>query len=342
MTSISANHPASTKNDPKRVVIVIYPGVTLLDAAGPAQVFSSANSTLKMEGEDASYELLLASPSGGSVETDTGITVATVSLEVASSKSIDTLIISGGVGVFDLLEENRFLDWVTARHQESRRVATTCMGAFVTAKAGLLKGQKVATHWRYAEDLQREHPDIFVEKDPLFTRNGKMWSAAGVTSGIDLALAMVEEDHNHRVAMQVAQSLVVYFKRPGGQSQFSNVLNAQKQDESGKFANLHAWIAENLRGDLSVEAIAHQAGMSPRTFARQYKARTGISPARSIEMIRVDSAKRMLELEPHLPFTKIAKNTGLSDEQRLRRAFTRHVGISPNDYRRKFGVVAGE
>lgn len=325
--------------DAKRIAIIVYPGVTLLDATGPAQVFSSANDILRRAGREMPYQLLLASPLGGDIETDTGIVLKTAPLQAASEQPIDTMIISGGVGVFDLLQEERFLDWVVARHAECRRVATTCMGAFVTAKAGLLRGQRVATHWRYTDELQRQHPEIDVEKDPLFVRSGKMWSAAGVTSGIDLALAMIEEDHDHRIAMQVAQSLVVFFKRPGGQAQFSNVLNVQKRDEAGIFSELHAWIAENLKSDLAVEVLAQQAGMSPRTFARRYKEYTGLTPAKSVEMMRVDSAKRMLELEPGLPLVKIAGNTGLVDEQRLRRAFVRHIGIPPLDYRAKFGAV---
>lgn len=349
MASISAKPTNATANrvngasdftrvsEPKRIVIVVYPGVTLLDAAGPAQVFSSANDMLRRAGKETAYTLLLASPLGGDIQTDTGIVLKTVSLQAASEQPIDTMIISGGVGVFDLLEEEKFLKWVVARHEECRRVATTCMGAFVTAKAGLLEGACVATHWRYTEELQSQHPEISVQKDPIFVRSGKMWSAAGVTSGIDLAIAMIEEDHDHRVAMQVAQSLVVFFKRPGGQAQFSNVLNVQRQDEAGTFSELHAWIAENLKNDLAVEILAQRVGMSPRSFARRYKERTGLTPARSVEMMRVDSAKRMLELEPTLPLAKIARNSGLADEQRLRRAFVRHIGIPPLDYRAKFG-----
>ena len=339
MASISANHRQNTRHT-RRVVIVVYPGVTLLDAAGPAQVFSSANNVPPQERDDAGYEVVLASSMGGKIQTDTGIVVETIPLREASGRPIDTLIISGGVGVFDLLEERKFLDWIIARHSECRRVATTCMGAFVTAKAGLLDGKTVSTHWRYADALQAQHPEARVEKDPLFVRSGKMWSAAGVTSGIDLALAMVDEDHGHAAAMQVAQALVVFFKRPGGQSQFSNVLNAQKQDEGGAFAQLHAWIAENLGGDLGVEQLAQQVGMSPRTFARRYKERTGVTPARSVEMIRIDAAKRMLELKPAMSLKKIARGAGLADEQRLRRAFVRHFGISPHDYRNKFGADA--
>jgi transcriptional regulator GlxA family with amidase domain len=167
-----------------------------------------------------------------------------------------------------------------------------------------------------------------------------MWSSAGVTAGIDLALAMVEEDHGHHVAMQVAQALVVFLKRPGGQSQFSNVLAAQKDDGAGTFSDLQAWIAGNLQADLMVETLARHAGMSPRTFARLYKERTGVTPAKSVEMMRVDAAKQLLE-QTAMALAKIATRTGLVDEQRMRRAFLRHVGVSPHEYRRTFGTQSG-
>ena len=323
----------------KRVVIVVYPGVTLLDAAGPAQAFATANQMLARADRPAAYEVALAAPAGGEVRTDTGITVGTVSLRRAAARPIDTLIVAGGIGVFDLLEERRLIDWVVARHGDCRRLATTCMGAFVTAEAGLLDGGVVTTHWRYTADLQRRYPEVDVRRDPLFVRNGKMWSAAGVTSGIDLALAMVEEDLGHDVAMQVAQSLVVFFKRPGGQAQFSNVLLAQQRDDDGSFSDLHAWIAGNLPSTLDVDTLARRAGMSARTFARRYKARTGTTPAKAVEVMRVDAAKRLLA-HGTVPLAKIAAETGLADEQRLRRAFQRHVGVSPHDYRRKFGAAA--
>ena len=196
------------------------------------------------------------------------------------------------------------------------------------------------THWRRVDELQARYPDVRVQCDPLFTRNGKMWSSAGVTAGIDLALAMVEEDHGHHVAMQVAQSLVVFLKRPGGQSQFSNVLAAQKDDSVGTFSDLHAWIAGNLQANLIVEKLAHHAGMSPRTFARLYKERTGLTPAKFVEMMRVDAAKQLLEQTAMAP-ARIATRTGLVDEQRMRRAFLRHVGVSPHEYRRTFGTQPG-
>lgn len=318
-----------------RVVIVIYPGVTLLDATGPAQVFSSANNAAGAEGRRL-YNLILASPQGGAITSDTGLELGTVTLADASAAPIDTLIIAGGDGVFELVGQDAVIGWIAAQHDECRRVASTCMGAFLTAQAGLLEGRAVTTHWRHVDELQRRFPGTRVNCDPLFIREGKMWSSAGVTAGIDLALAMVADDHGHEIAMQVAQALVVFLKRPGGQSQFSNVLNAQKHDADGTFSDLHAWIAANLEESLQVEHLAERAGMSPRSFARHYKQRTGLTPARAVERIRVDVAKSLLQLGTG-SMAAIALQTGLADEQRLRRAFQRHAGVSPFEYRRKFG-----
>lgn len=321
------------------MVILVYPGVTLLDAAGPAQVFASANAQDARPADAPPYAVVLTSPAGGAVPTDSGITLGTVPLDEASAEPIDTLIVAGGVGVFGLVEERGLIAWIAARHETCRRLASTCMGAFLTAEAGLLDGEKVTTHWRRVEELQERYPAIEVQRDPLFVRSGKLWSSAGVTAGIDLALAMVEEDHGHALAMQVAQALVVYFKRPGGQSQFSNVLAAQRSTGDGCFSELHAWIAGNLPGTLTVETLARRAGMSPRSFARQYKARTGVTPAKAVEMLRVETAKRLLE-QGSSSLARIALQTGLGDEQRMRRTFLRHVGVSPSDYRRKFGSYA--
>ena len=341
MTSISANVAAPQDPTTRRVVVLIYPGVTLLDAAGPAQVFSSANekdgSLRDLAGKAPRYSVVLASPDGGEVATDTGITLGTLTLRQAAARPIDTLIVAGGVGVFDALEVRPLVAWIAERAAACRRVATTCMGAFLAAEAGLLDGQTVTTHWRRIEDFQARYPKVRVRCEPLFVRNGKMWSSAGVTAGIDLALAMVEEDHGHEIAMQVAQSLVVFLKRPGGQSQFSNVLAAQKEDGGGTFSELHAWIAANLRGDLTVEALAERTGMSPRTFARLYKDRIGLTPAKSVERMRVDAAKHLLAQTALAP-AQIAARAGLVDGQRLRRAFLRHVGVSPQEYRQTFGT----
>ncbi|WP_422384434.1 GlxA family transcriptional regulator [Roseibium album] len=335
MRSKTAKLDDTEDRQPRRVVFVIYPGVTLLDVAGPLQAFSSANNTDVANGVRA-YDVVIASPEGGPIITDCQVELGTVTLDKASFKPIDTLIVAGGDGVFDAMEQEDLVDWIKEASNGSRRIASTCMGAFLTAAAGLINGKSVTTHWRQVDELQRCFPDIEVKRDPLFVRNSNMWSSAGVTAGIDLALAMIEEDMGHEAAMQVAQSLVVFFKRPGGQSQFSDVLNIQASEPEGLFADLHAWIAGHLQSDLSVPKLAERLAMSPRSFSRKYKARTGMTPAKAVELIRVDAAKRAL-VRRDLPLAKIAVNSGFLDEQRLRRAFQRHVGVSPLSYRDMFG-----
>jgi len=337
MLSISAKSRTTPSPAPMRIVIVIYPGVTLLDVAGPAQVFHTANDASTENETKPCYEVVLASPDGGQIKSDTGISLSSVNLLEASSKPIDTLIVAGGTGIYALLDEKELTNWIAGRYHKCRRMASTCMGAFLNAEAGLLEGKTVTTHWRRVEELQQRHPNVNVQQNPLFTREGKLWSSAGVAAGIDLALAMVDEDHGHEVAMQVAQSLVVFLKRPGGQSQFSDVLLAQKQDRSGIFSDLQAWMSNNLQCPLNVEVLAKKAGMSPRTFARHYKARTGVTPAKSIEILRVDKAKHLLE-QRDIAIATIARQTGLVDQQRLRRVFAKNVGISLNEYRKKFGM----
>lgn len=335
MQSKTANRDNHPGEQPRRVVFVIYPGVTLLDVAGPVQAFSSANN-IEGAGEVPHYEVLVASPSGGPIRTDCRVELGSVSLATAAVKPPDTLIVAGGSGVFDALEEAPLVAWIKGQSQFARRIASTCMGSFLTAAAGLLDGQSVTTHWRQVEELQRRFPKIKVKRDPLFVRNGALWSSAGVTAGIDLALAMIEEDLGHDAAMQVAQSLVVFFKRPGGQSQFSDVLAAQTADRDGLFSDLHAWVAGNLQNDLSVPKLAQRLAMSPRSFSRHYRDRTGCTPAKMVELMRVDAAKRALARSAR-SLGQIAFQVGFADEQRLRRAFQRHVGVSPSEYRRTFG-----
>lgn len=335
MQSKTAKLGIEVEPETRRIVFVIYPGVTLLDVTGPVQAFSSANNTEIANGRRI-YEVVIASPEGGPVVTDCLVDLGSVSLDQAAADPIDTLIVAGGSGVFDAMDQRSLVDWIKTQSPNCRRVASTCMGSFLTAAAGLLDGQSVTTHWRQVAELQRRFPKIDVKRDPLFVRNGDMWSSAGVTAGIDLALAMIEEDMGHEAAMQVAQALVVFFKRPGGQSQFSDILNIQAAETEGMFADLHAWIAGHLQSELSVPKLAERLAMSPRSFSRKYKEKIGITPAKTVEMMRVDAAKRALA-RSDLPLAKIAFNTGFLDEQRLRRAFQRHVGISPMAYRETFG-----
>jgi transcriptional regulator GlxA family with amidase domain len=326
---------AKPRNPPRRVVIVVYPGVTLLDTTGPAQVFTEAAHIVSAPAPP--YRIVLASKNGGSVVTDTGIPLGTVSLRKAAAQPIDTLLVSGGLGVFDAALDDDIVEWIRTQSSRARRTGSTCMGAFLTAAAGLLQGRRAATHWRWGRELQKQHPDVTVERDPIFVRDGPMWSSAGVTAGIDLALAMVEEDHGHGAALAVARRLVVFLKRPGGQAQFSATLSAQSCDQGGAFDVLHAWIADHLDADLRVHQLAERISMSARNFARLYTAQVGATPAHAVETLRIEAAKRLLEGN-RISIKIVAGRCGFGDYERMRRAFLRSVGIAPSEYRERFGV----
>jgi transcriptional regulator GlxA family with amidase domain len=216
----------------------------------------------------------------------------------------------------------------------ARRTCSVCTGAFLLAAAGLLDGRRAATHWAACRELQKRYPAVRVEPDPIFVQDGAIWTSAGVTAGIDLTLALIEADLGHAVAMRVARRLVVFLKRPGGQSQFSAPLSAQVAADDALGA-LHGWMAENLDTDLRVERLAARAGMSPRTFARIYTATLGTTPAKTVERLRVEAARRALENDG-APVKLIAHRCGFGDEERMRRAFVRRLGISPSDYRARF------
>ena len=316
-----------------RVVFVVYPGIKLFDLAGPLQVFADAASKI---GNDGLYETIVASENGGAVPTDTCVEVSTVPLSSLMRKKIDTLLVVGGVAARRAAQEQTLVSKVLQLSGRARRVGSICTGAFVLAAAGLLDGRRAVTHWESCDALASAFPEVAVDQDPIFIRDGDVWTSAGVSAGVDLALAMVEADHGHAAAMTVAKSLVVFLKRPGGQSQFSSLLSAQQHDEVGKFDDLHNWIANHLGESLDVETLANQCGMSGRNFSRVYKSVVGLPPARSVELMRLDTAKRLLQ-STHLPLKVVSERCGFGDEQRLRQVFLRHLGVPPSDYRAKFG-----
>jgi transcriptional regulator GlxA family with amidase domain len=335
MTANPAKSGHGTTRQSARVVIVVYPGVTLLDVTGPAQVFGTAR---EIAGQRAPYEIILAANSSSPTVTDTGLSLGTVSLKRAAARPIDTLLVAGGLGVFQACNDARLANWIGREARKARRSGSTCMGAFLTASAGILNGRRVATHWRWCAELRRRHPEVEVEGDPVFVKDGSLWSSAGVTAGIDMALAMVEEDHDRDLALKVAQSLVVFLKRPGGQSQFSAALTAQVADMDATFEALHRWVSDNTEADLRVDRLAERMGMSPRTFARLYTARMGVTPAKAIERIRLEAARRLLE-QQETPFADVADRSGFGDKDRMRRAFTRCLRITPSEYRRRFATA---
>jgi transcriptional regulator GlxA family with amidase domain len=223
--------------------------------------------------------------------------------------------------------------WVRERSSQARRTASVCTGAFLLAAAGILDGRRAATHWSFCAELARRFPAVRVESDPIFVHDGPIWTSAGVTSGIDLALALVEEDLGRTVALAVARYLVVFLKRPGGQAQFSTALSLQTAEDT--FGALHDWIGDHLHEELSLSVLADQARMSERSFSRHYAEATGLTPARAIERLRAEAARRLLS-ETHLPVKRISQRCGFGSEETMRRSFLRLLAVTPQDYRDRF------
>lgn len=320
----------------RNIVILAFDDAQLLDIAGPAQAFATARE-LADGGVTPPYGIAVASRRGDPVTTSSQIAVASRPLADFSGDAIDTLIVAGGPGVHTAAKDPALISWLTTQARVARRMCSVCTGAFLLAAAGLLSGRRAVTHWRACAELQKRYPDIAVETDPIFIRDGAIWTSAGVTAGIDLALALVQEDLGRDHALRTAQRLVMFVKRPGGQSQFSSSLRAQGADD-GTFDALHGWIASNLGADLRVERLAEEAGMSPRNFARMYRAKTGATPAKAIEAMRTEAARQLLE-QTKQPVTRIAETCGFGDEERMRRTFLRTLGVGPNAYRARFAVV---
>jgi transcriptional regulator GlxA family with amidase domain len=246
---------------------------------------------------------------------------------------LDTLIVSGG-DVFAVAGDLRLRQWLRTMSARVRRLASVCSGSFILAEAGLLDGRRATTHWAGVDIMRERYPQIAVEPDAIFVRDGNVYTSAGVTAGIDLALAMVEEDLGHALALAVARRLVVFLKRPGGQSQFSSHLAAQTKPV-GILKDLPAWILDNLSDNLSVEQLAGRAAMSPRNFARVFTREMGMTPAKFVERARVDAARRWME-DGGLSLEDVAGRVGFSSAEHMRRTFRRHVRVVPHDYRKRF------
>ena len=314
----------------RRVEIVAFEQVQLLDVAGPLQVFASANDLARAAGKPRPYEPVVVARRS-TVTSSARLTLATEPLS-ASRVGLDTLIAAGGFGVIPACEDGELVSWIQGRAAAARRIASVCSGAFLLATAGLLDGRHAVTHWHRCGEFAKRFPAVRLDPDPIFIRDGNVWTSAGITAGIDLALAFVEEDVGREAALAVARQLVVFLKRPGGQSQFSAALQLQHGDS--RFERLHAWMAEHLRGDLSVAALATVAGMSERSFIRHYRHATGRTPARAVEQLRVEAARRMLE--EGRAVKSVAARCGFGSEETLRRSFLRLLGTAPRDYRERF------
>jgi transcriptional regulator GlxA family with amidase domain len=318
---------------PRSVEVLAFAAVQLLDVSGPLQVFATANELALQAGEAAPYAPRVVTRGGRHVTASAGLVLATSSLPSVRTP-LDTLLIAGGPGVHAAAADAVILDWVRRRAAKARRTASVCTGAFLLAAAGVLDGRRATSHWSHCVELARRYPNIRVEADPIFINDGSVWTSAGVTAGIDLALALVEQDLGRAAALAVARHLVVFLKRPGGQSQFSAALSLQTADD--RFGALHDWIGRHLADDISLAVLAEQAGMSERSFSRRYVESTGLTPARAVEQLRVEAARRLLS-ETRLPVKRISQRCGFGSDETMRRSFVRLLASSPQEYRSRFG-----
>ncbi|MFI0352612.1 GlxA family transcriptional regulator [Actinomadura sp. 9N407] len=322
---------------PHRVVIAVFPDVDLLDVTGPAEVFALANRTIT---GGAGYEVRLAGPLAGAVRTSAGVRLLTdLSFDEVGGQ-VDTLLVPGAVDITDegpiaRIDED-VVAWVKETATHARRVASVCVGAHVLAAAGLLDGKTATTHWSTAAQLAADHPAVTVDPDPIFVRTdrGRLWTGAGISACLDLALALVAEDQGEDVALAVARQLVMYLRRQGGQSQFSVPLSLPATSRR-ELDELRLWITEHLDEDLSTEVLAARMCLSERHFARVFKQETGASPAGYVEATRVEMARRLLETTDG-PLDQIAAATGLGSVETLHRAFKRQLATTPAAYRRRF------
>jgi transcriptional regulator GlxA family with amidase domain len=319
----------------RRIVIVAYPDVQLLDVVGPLEVFAIAN----REGvARAGYTVEVVTVDGEAVTGSSGLAIVPRRALRSVRGAIDTLIVAGGTGTPDAMRDAELIGWLRRAAPRCRRVASVCSGAFVLAAAGLLDGRRATTHWQVCDTLARLYPSVTVEPDPIYVRDGNVSTSAGVTAGMDLALAFVEEDLGRDAALRVARQLVLFVRRPGGQSQFSAQLAAQHALRPG-LRDLQAWIADHPRDDLSVAALASRAAMSPRHFARAFRDEIGMTPAAYVECTRVEHARSLLETTD-LGFGEVADVSGFGSIETMRRAFGRRLGVAPSDYRHRFRAPA--
>ncbi|AKH43921.1 transcriptional regulator GlxA family with amidase domain [Altererythrobacter atlanticus] len=340
MTKQEANGTAAQET-PRRVVMVTYPDAHILDIAGPIEVLSGA--ALFLPEGTAPYAMELVAQQAGPVLTTSGISLqADRAFNDArqDTRAMDTLIISGGHGTSAALTDPALMDFIAWAVPRARRVVSICTGAMILAELGMLDGRRATTHWWWCPILSRKYPAVHVEPDSIFVRDGPFWTSAGVTSGMDLALALLEEDWGHDIALQVARYNVMYVMRPGGQTQFSANLLAQKAEDPAIGKTLE-YILSNLGQPLTVTALAARACMSERSFARKFREETGVTPAHYVEAARLQAVRVALE-QTGDSIDQIARRTGFQNAERMRRAFHRQIGVSANDYRARFRFSPAE
>jgi transcriptional regulator GlxA family with amidase domain len=308
----------------RAIGFLIFPDFQLLDAAGPLSAFEIAG---RYMGDGYGLKVIAAEP--GLVRSSAGAAMHAEPLSGAAG--LDTLVVAGGDGTRRAANAPQVLAFIQEAARTARRVASVCSGAYILAAAGLLDGRRATTHWSRSADFARRYPKVRLEPDRIFVQDGPVWTSAGITAGIDLALALIAEDAGEAIARSTAQQLVVYRRRPGGQSQFSALLEMERPN--GRFSSLLGWARERLVEPLTVEQLARQAAMSPRNFARAFTAETGLTPARAVERLRVEAARERVEAGPE-PIDDIARTAGFGDPERMRRAFVRAFGQPPQALRR--------
>ena len=307
------------------ICVLIFPDFQILDAAGPIAAFEIAG---RAPGSPR-YSLSVVAADPASAVSSSGVGLSVRPLDEAGP--IDTLLVAGGEGVLQAVSCTRTLDFILQASARGARIASVCSGSFLLAEAGLLDGAVATTHWNAADEFRRRYPRVALEADRIFTRSGPIWTSAGITAGIDLALALIAQDYGERLARETARMLVVFHRRPGGQSQFSAVLDLQERTD--RFAPVLAWARERLAEPLTVEDLAGQAGLSARQFARAFTAATGVTPAKAVERLRVEAARAQVEASS-ASVERVCAQTGFGDPERMRRAFIRAFGQPPQALRR--------
>jgi transcriptional regulator GlxA family with amidase domain len=316
------------------VDFLAFPDVQLLDVTGPFQVLATANRLAEEAGLPAPYALKVIAATAGPITASAGLTMLADPLP-PPDQPVHTLVIAGGPGVHIAHRDEALVDWVRRRAAVTTRITSVCTGAFLLAATGLLDGRRATTHWSRCAELAAAFPAITVEPDPIYINDGPIWTSAGVTAGIDMALALLQADLGRPAATAVARHLVVFAKRPGGQAQFSAGLALAGSDAT--FDRLHDWMKQNLRSNLAVPILADQVGMSERSFLRHYRLVTGTTPARAVERVRVEAARQVLG-ETTLPLKRIARECGFGSEETMRRSFLRILAVPPHAYRERFPV----
>jgi transcriptional regulator GlxA family with amidase domain len=319
--------------------MLAFPDMQILDVVGPLEVFHIATQVIERTGGvgangTVGYRTELVAARPRPVRTSGGLELVAQRDMQSVRGEIDTLLVPGGQGTRTAVADPAVTGWIRRMAPRARRVASICTGTLLLAGAGLTKNKRVTTHWAFADELARRYPDTTVDPDPVYVRDGNLYSSAGVTAGLDLALALVEEDLGRDVALLVARWIVMFVKRPGGQSQFSTALASQVADRE-PIRDLQTWILEHLDEDLSVELLAKRTAMSPRNFARVFTREVGVTPARFVESARVEAARRKLE-ESHASVDEVASGCGFGTAETMRRAFLRNVRVAPAHYRSRF------